>query len=235
MESISCGHLWTNLFDGKTLKGWTNHDPKLGSFVVENGIIVGTPFPGALEGDVYDINLTYQKEFTDFILEFTVKMDVGSNSGVQFRSHVAGKDTKIMEWPMFRPGQPQGEPKLTQLPLGDVYGYQFELMDASTGRTGDIFDESRRKKWLDTAAMKNRPGTTTAFKDNEWNDCRVEVRGDHVQTWVNGIACADFHDTEDKRGVVGLQIHGGPRAGVNKETGKGLQVRWRTVRIQELH
>jgi hypothetical protein len=50
---------------------------------------------------------------------------------------------------------------------------------------------------------------------------------------VNGIACADFHDSMDLRGHLGLQIHGGVSEGVDKETGKPLQVRWRNMRIQE--
>jgi hypothetical protein len=66
------------LFDGKTLAGWKG-DERL--WKVEDGAIVGTS-DGKLKHNTF---LSLDKEFGDFALEASVKLE-GGNSGIQFRS-----------------------------------------------------------------------------------------------------------------------------------------------------
>jgi hypothetical protein len=227
--ATAAGQQWVNLFDGKTLNGWAVHEGT-GKIVVEDGVIVGTPAvnasptagvtPAGIRPPVSTFLCT-TREYGDFILEFEVKIDPGVNSGVQFRSQIAGPNTRAI---VTHPGKQGG----LQLSPDSVYGYQFEIVDAERGATGNVYDEARQSRLLDDS-MKDRPGASTAFKDKEWNKGRVECRGDRIRTWVNGIACADFRDSRVLRGIIGLQVHNVPPGSV-----KPNQVWFRNIRIQEL-
>lgn len=213
---------WVTLFDGKTLNGWVNHTPVPNSakIVVEDGAIAGTFIQAK-----YDTELTHwsnvlstPREYRDFIMEFEVNGEPGVNSGIQFRSLVAGENTVV------RMGGRRGE-RDVKLHPGSVYGYQFEIVDGDRGATGNVFDEGGRMRLLDDA-MKERPGAATAYKTGEWNQCRIECRGDRIRTWVNGVLCADFRDTAYTKGIIGFQIH--------SVRGEPKTVRFRNIRIQEL-
>jgi hypothetical protein len=141
--------------------------------------------------------------FADFELTFEVKCDPRLNSGVQVRSHVREKD------------HPEA---------GVVYGPQVEIAAKGTGTAGRIYDEGRRGRWL----CEIPPEAQGAFKDDDWNQYRIVVKGNRYQTWVNGVMVSDMTDEEDSSGLVGLQVHGIPR-----EEGP-YEVRWRKVRIREL-
>ena len=152
--------------------------------------------------------------FSDFELELDVLCDKSLNSGIQIRSHVYEKDTP-------QPSNPQRIRK-----SGEVYGYQCEIAAAEGGVSGNFWDEGRHTKWHDDFSKK--PAATKAFKDQQWNHYRIVAQGDHIRSWVNGVACADFHDKTDAAGFIGLQVHG-----IKAGTGP-YSVRWKNVRIREL-
>lgn len=141
-------------------------------------------------------------DYCNFTLTLEFKIDDELNSGVQIRSQA-------------RP-EKQGE---------RVFGYQVEIDPSIRAWTGGIYDEGRRT-WF--APIINTPEARTTFRHGEWNTMRVECRGDHLQTWINAVPCADIHDSMTPCGFIGLQVHGvGPR----KET---LFVRWRNIRLTPL-
>jgi hypothetical protein len=109
---------WTNLFNGKNLKGWKVLNGAA-EFKVENGEIVGISKLGTP-----NTFLATQKEYGDFILEYETKIADGLNSGVQIRSH-SKKDFKE----------------------GRVHGYQIETDASPRAWSGGIYDEARRG-WL---------------------------------------------------------------------------------------
>jgi hypothetical protein len=206
------GPKWQPLFDGKTLDGW---EVKGGfaKYHVEDGMIVGATAKGSP-----NTFLCTKKEYSDFILEFEVLCDPALNSGCQIRSHVYEKDTTLT---IERNGR-KIEQKRRK---GEVYGYQVEIANVSTGSSGGVWDEARQAKWL--YATKPDPKASKALKNNEWNHYRIQCIGDHIRTWVNGIPCADFHDPLDASGLIGLQVH-------SVRGDQKLQVRWRNIRIQDL-
>ncbi len=109
---------FTNLFNGKNLKGWHQLNGSA-EFKVADGIITGiskTNTPNSF--------LATEKKYGDFILEFEFKVDDGLNSGVQFRS---------ISLPSFQNGR--------------VHGYQFEIDPSERAWTGGVYDEARRG-WL---------------------------------------------------------------------------------------
>jgi hypothetical protein len=203
---------WVNLFDGKTLDGWTVHSG-FATYKVEDGAIVGT----AVEGSPNTFLCT-NKEYGDFILEFEVKVDPELNSGVQIRSLIAKEGTVVKR---VRNGKEQ----TATLPVDRVYGYQVEIAQG-TGNAGNIYDEARRARFLDD--FSNKPRAQKAFKGGQWNKYRVECKGDSIKTWVNGVPAADIKDSMTLRGVIGLQVHQVPK------NFHPYQVRWRNIRIQEL-
>lgn len=71
---------WIRLFDGKTLKGWTQKNGTA-TYRVEDGAIVGRTTEGSPNSF-----LCTERTFGDFELEFEVKVDSRLNSGVQIRS-----------------------------------------------------------------------------------------------------------------------------------------------------
>ena len=203
---------WVNLFDGRTLSGWTIHSG-FAKYVVEDGAIVGT----AVEGSPNSFLCT-EKDYGDFILEFEVKCDPKLNSGVQIRSQVADKEM------FFVFTGRDGKPSTRKIPADRVYGYQVEIA-SSPGSSGGIYDEARRGFFL--AGVGDDPAAAGALKNNEWNKYRIECKGSSIKTWVNGIACADLKDSMDAKGTIGLQVHG-----VGRDF-QPYQVRWRNIRIRE--
>ncbi len=109
---------WTNLFDGKTLKGWKQLNGQA-KYEVKNGMIVGTTV-----ANTPNSFLVTEKDYGDFILELDLKVADAMNSGVQFRS---------LSKPDFKDNR--------------VHGYQMEVDPTSRAWSGGIYDEARRD-WL---------------------------------------------------------------------------------------
>ncbi len=203
--SLRAAEKWVALFDGKTLDGWTARGGKA-KYEVKDGAIVGTTVEGS------ENTFLCKGPFSDFVLEADILCDKELNSGIQIRSHVYEKDTP-------QPSQPKRIRK-----TGEVYGYQCEVTTQDKGVSGNFWDEGRNTKWWDEL----KPAAKQAFKDGEWNHYRIAAQGDHIRSWVNGVACADFHDPTDASGFIGLQVHG-IRAGTGP-----FQVRFKNIRIHEL-
>ncbi|MAE77969.1 MAG: hypothetical protein CMJ85_13990 [Planctomycetes bacterium] len=105
---------WVDLFDGKTLKGWTRLNGTA-KYRVVDGTIEGTTVKGSPNSF-----LCTDRFYGDYELVFEVKLfDDALNSGVQIRSH---------SYPAYRKGR--------------VHGYQVEV--STNGNAGFIYDEARR-------------------------------------------------------------------------------------------
>ncbi|MFN3849073.1 MAG: DUF1080 domain-containing protein [Spirosomataceae bacterium] len=115
---LATAQKWTSLFDGKTLKGWTQRGGKA-VYEVKNGEIVGMTVK-----DTPNSFLCTEKEYGDFILELDLKLDDEMNGGVQFRS-------------LSKPDYQNGR----------VHGYQMEVDPSTRAWSGGIYDEGRRD-WL---------------------------------------------------------------------------------------
>ena len=198
---------WIELFDGKTLKGWTERN-KSGSFRVEDGAIIGTAKEGL--GTTF---LCTNEEFSDFELEFETKLiDPQLNSGVQIRSNNRA---------------PRGKQK-----VGPVEGPQVEFAAKNPQRgtrSGNIFGQG----WGTWLTPSDKIRKHTLVKGGEWNHVRVLAKGDQVTTWINGEKVvttkipADRHKTNPK-GFIGLQLHG-----IKDGTGP-FQAAWRKIRIKKI-
>ncbi len=198
---------WTSIFDGKTLKGWTQKSSGFATYRVENGAIVGKTAEGSSNSF-----LCSDKNYGDFELEFDVKVSDQLNSGCQIRSKVKDQTDKKK---------------------GRVYGPQVEI-EASAGQAGWIYGEATGLGWL-SEAPKSKDAAVNAhsfMKNGEWNHYRIVAKGNNIQTWINGNKVADLtHDEVYKThpsGFIGLQVHG-----IKKGTGP-FEVSWKDLKIKEL-
>ena len=182
------------------------------SYKVEDGVLVGTTTDGSPN------SFLVKGPFKDFELEFEVKVDDKLNSGVQVRSTLAKEGDAAPE------GAKGGKP----LPAGRLYGPQCEI--AIDGSAGNFYDEARRGTWwsllTETEAIRT-DAAKAAFKKGEWNHYRIVVKGDHYQSWVNGVPTADFKQPGDPQGLIGFQVHG-----IKKGTGP-YTVCWKNVKFRE--
>ena len=188
---------WTE--NTKPHAGWVKYGGDA-VFEMDGTMIVGKRGPG------YSTFLCTDRPYSDFIIKFEVKFDIGSNSGLQFRSHI-------------RPGKHEGKD------ISIVYGYQCEVDPRPTEMNAFIFDESRRG-WLVEKSVfeKNAARSVSVHNGADWNEYTVRCEGRSIKTWLNGVPMANFIDGENREGFFGLQMH----------SGKQGQVRWRNIRIKEI-
>ncbi|MCX6856466.1 MAG: DUF1080 domain-containing protein [Verrucomicrobia bacterium] len=208
--SLQAADEMVSLFDGKTLAGWEQHSGTA-EYRVQDGVIVGKTVPNT--GNSF---LCTAKKYSDFILELEFKVDPSMNSGVQFRSNYYTQETEV-----------ENAGKKKKFPADRVHGYQFEIDPSPRSYTGGIYDEGRRGWLFD---LKNNEAARKAFKQGEWNQIRIECRGDSLKTFINGVAAADIKDSVTAEGVIALQVHG---IGKN-QAAVGKEVMWKNIRIQEL-
>lgn len=174
---------FVSLFDGKTLAGW---EGKRNVFRVENGAIVAGTLKKRIPQNEF---LCTEKEFGDFELRFSARLvGEGSNAGVQIRSR------RIPDH-------------------HEMIGYQCDIGRMNNRYIwGSLYDESRRRKFL---ADGDAEKLAKVLKPDDWNDFVVRCEGRRIQIWVNGLQTVDYHEPDAKieqRGLIGLQIHGGPPA-----------------------
>jgi hypothetical protein len=165
------------LFDGTSFAGWK----KVGggaTYTIEGDTIVGKVGPGT------NSFLRTEKTYGDFVLKVDLKLDVPTNSGIQFRSHQ----------------QPSDDGN------GRVYGYQCEVDPLPRAWSGGLYEEGRRL-WL--FPLEGHDEARKAFKLDDWNHFTISAFGPHLRTWLNGVPCADLIDAMELEGFIALQVHAG--------------------------
>lgn len=189
---------WQPLFNGRDLTGWRVAETGgKAPYAIEQGAIVGTTIR-----ETPNSFLATEQTYGDFILEFEVKQEGATNSGVQIRS-------------LSRPEYQNGR----------MHGWQVEIDPTPRAWTGGLYEEGRRGWYYPGSALN--PKARGAYKLGEWNRFRVEAIGPSIRTWVNGIPVAHVADNMDKAGFIALQVHS---IGRNDEPGK--RILWRNLRIQ---
>ena len=171
---------YTPIFDGKTLKGWTQRNGTA-TYRVENNAIVGKTKEGSPNSF-----LCTDKLYGNFDLKFEVKVDNGLNSGVQIRSQT--KDG----------------------PKGRVNGPQVEIeMSGKNGaESGYIYGEAAGG-WM-TPADKRKPhkhfkdGEWNAYRVVA-KDAHIQVwiNGEQISDLVDKEKLKSH-----PKGFIGLQVHG---------------------------
>lgn len=101
-----------------------------------------------------------------------------------------------------------------------VNGWQVEV--APKGHDTAGIYESYGRGWL----VQIPDEKEEILKEGDWNELRIRVEGDHVQTWLNGEPMVDITDEKIGRatGRIALQIH----------DGGGIKVQWRNLNLKKL-
>ncbi len=101
-----------------------------------------------------------------------------------------------------------------------ISGWQAEVAPPGHS-TGGIY-ESYGRGWL----IKPDPKKDKALKMGKWNEMKIMVNGNLVETYINGEMMISLDDEIIGRGVgsIALQIH----------DGGGIRVRWKDINIKEL-
>ncbi len=201
---------WIQLFDGKTLNGWVQRNG-FATYRVEDGTILGRTSVGSPNSF-----LCTTTHFSDFELEFEVKVDDGLNSGVMIRASQKTAATGT--------GRNNA--------IGRVYGPQVEIESSGPegAESGYVYGEATGRGWL---TPEDRLVAHKAVRDGEWNRFRVVAKGARIQTWINGESIEDLTDEEAYAnhggGFIGLQVHG-----IRQGTGP-FEVAWRNIRVKPLN
>lgn len=174
IAALSAGS-WNPLFDGKTLEGWIQRGGDA-HYTVIDGCIVGSTV-----SDTPNSFLCSEEDYGDFILEFDVKQEGLTNSGVQFRS---------LSNESYREGR--------------VHGYQCEIDPSNRAWSGGIYDEAGRG-WL--SRPENNPWTKELYQYGRWNHFRIEAIGSCLRIWINGVEVSHVIDDVTSEGFIGLQVH----------------------------
>ena len=135
------------MFNGKDLAGWEQEGGKA-IYKVEGDEVVGYTV-----ADTPNSFLVSKKKYSDFILEYEMRLGLPSNSGVQIRSNV-GDD-------------------------GIVQGYQVEVDPTDRRFTGGLYDEKRRR-WM-YPLTRNEKGRD-AWRNGDWNHFRVEANSPCIES-----------------------------------------------------
>ena len=154
---------WVSLFDGKSLKGWHNYNKtgKVHSWAVTDGALVCLgETPGATGGDIVT-----DKEYGNFELSWSWKVDKGSNSGVMYH---------VVESPKYHATYETGP--------------EYQILD-DAGWTGKL--EDWQKAGCDYA-MHLPNNQKHLMPRGQWNTSKIVFNHGHVEHWLNGKKILEF-------------------------------------------
>lgn len=172
---------FVELFNGKSLDGWTPSSENPQSFSVKDGILV---VKGGRSHLFYTGEVNGGK-FKDFELKVRAKTFAGSNSGVYFH-------TKL---------QPEGWPD-------NGYECQVNSTHKDPKKTGSLYgvknivvlkEGQEVPKGGESEVREKAPST-----DGEWFDYHITVKGKHIVIRVNGEVTVDYTEPEGAGGAAGF-------------------------------
>lgn len=205
---------YTQIFNGKNLDGWEG-DPVY--WRVENGVLVGEVTPETI---LKRNSFIIWKGGTtkDFELLVEYRISARGNSGINYRSLILDTLKYAMK------------------------GYQADI-DGQNRYTGQNYEERGRpflamrgqqvtiepgQKPAVTKELGNKDSLATFIKNEDWNECRLVVKGNHLQHYINGILMSEVTDNDTANramsGSLGVQVHVGPP----------MKIEYRNFRLKEL-
>jgi hypothetical protein len=179
---------------GKTLDGW-DYDPAM--WRVEDGVITGGSTTEKIKKNDF---ICTKKNYQNFELKLKIKVSGDPktgmlNSGIQIRS--------------------------LRVPGGSAMsGYQ---VDCGAGWFGKIYDEHRRNKVIWAPTPEQQAALDKAIDVFGWNEYRIRAEGPRIQTWINGVHCMDYTETDQEHRArrphrpAGSQRRRLPRAGQGRD------------------
>jgi Domain of Unknown Function (DUF1080) len=206
---------WTQIFDGKTLKGW---DGSPDVWHVEDGALVGESSPEHPSGTT---NIIWRGgQPGNFELKAEMKLEgAGANGGIQYRSlsvpppPVQGQQRqalaqKYAKWNM----------RGYQADFDYANKYTGQLYEQGTSRgivawRGQVVETDQGKKPRLLATLGSSDELKSFIKLGDWNQYEVIADGNTLIHIINGHVMAVLVDTDptfsQSKGLIGFEIEGG--------------------------
>lgn len=237
---------WTEIFDGKSLKGWHKNPEKIGHgtggiWEVQEGAIVGYQDPpGSGNGGI----LLTDEKYGDFELQIDLKPSWGVCSGLFLRANDKGQCLQMMVdyHDAGNVGQIYGEG------TGGFNTRTFDvngIYDASGKHTGFKTDKHKTAAEVGLVSACTPEEWVKAWKIDDWNTAHVVVSGKyaHISTTINGLKVCEWNGETSKSerydkeatlkaltaaGSIAVQVHGGKNWPVEG------RCRWKNIRVKKI-
>ena len=188
----------TNLFDGKTLTGWSG---LAANWRVEDGVITGeNTADKPLKNNTF---LVCDKKVSDFELNLEFRI-MGGNSGIQYRS-------KLIDAEKFIVGGYQADIDANKRYMGINYEERGRGIMVERGEIVAVNDQGAKSKigtCGDATALLGR------IKFDDWNRYKIVAKGSKLQHYINDMLMSELLDNESAKrsaeGIIALQVHAGP-------------------------
>lgn len=195
-EAAAQEETWEPLFNGVDLTGWVG---AVDGYSVEDGLLVCRRDGGG--------NLYVDREFDDFVLRFSFRMEPGGNNGVGIRAE-QGKDAAY-------------------------HGMEIQILDDYAAQWADL--EPWQYHGSIYGVVPAARGALKPA--GEWNEEEIRAEGSRITVTVNGTIVVDADLRVAARdGTVDGREHPGlfNRSGYIGFLGHGSRVEFRDIRILEL-
>ena len=221
---------FVQIFDGKSLKGWDG-DPTY--WRVENGNLVGEITPSTLL-KTNSFIIWRGGRPADFELTLEFKITKAGNSGINYRSvelkdppnALKGYQADIDGAHRYT-GQNYEERARTTL----AYRGEKVTVNALPNPTDSVKQHVKSNAWLQrtvTGSLGNMDSLKDKINSEDWNTCRLVIKGNRLQHYINGILMSDVtdNDTVNRKaeGLLGVQVHVGPP----------MKVEYRNIKMKQL-
>ncbi len=204
------------IFEGKTLKGW-NVIPKekKNHWSVRGGLLIGKT-----DGKGSDL-IFHDKNLGDYELKLGYRFRTKGNSGIHIRGLLGISKTHKVSGYHADFGHVGIGPEV--LGSWDFHGYPRGSYLVKRGHRVVIAADGKKtvtrlEKGLEARHVRRRG----------WNDVHVVVKGFRMFFKINGRVASEVVDNEKAkripRGIIGLQLHGGPP----------MEIEFRDIRLKRL-
>jgi hypothetical protein len=218
---------FVQIFDGKTLKGW---EGDTAYWRVENGSLVGEITPTKL---LKTNSFIIWRGGTPADFELSVEFRITSvgNSGINYRStevenvpHALRGYQADIDGANRYTGQNYEERARTTL----AYRGEKVLIPTSTG---EFQSHLKNNAWTErtiTGSLGASDSLKIRIKSEDWNTCRLIIKGNRLQHYINGFLMSDVtdNDTVNRKlsGLLGVQVHVGPP----------MKIEYRNIKLKQL-
>jgi hypothetical protein len=220
---------FVQIFNGKTLAGWEGDSTY---WRVENGCLVGEITPTTLlKTNSFIIWQGGKPANFELVLEFRITKD--GNSGINYRSvqltdipHALKGYQADIDGANRYTGQNYEERSRTTL------AYRGEIVAVKPFAAAASFDGFlKNNAWTNravTGSLGSADSLQTKINTGGWNTCRLVVKGNRLQHFINNILMSDVTDNDavnsKSAGLLGVQVHVGPP----------MKVEYRNIRLKQL-
>jgi hypothetical protein len=205
---------FVQIFDGKTLDGWEGDSTH---WRVENGALVGEVTPNTLLKTNTFI-VWKGGEPGDFELKTEFRITKDGNSGINYRSEVFdGAPHALKGYQADIDGARRYTGQNYEERARTTLAYRGQQVTIPQPTVTDVKEGVKKNAWTAaqvTGSLGSDDSLKALIKEEDWNECRIVAKGNHLQHYINGVLMSDVTDNDNvngkTKGQLGVQVHVGP-------------------------